>query len=230
MKSMRRLVFFVSLLCIGGWCASASLAAPLAPSADPVTSFITVADSVARTQGDEGLAAFVADNAVLVGASVAKLVDVAFQLAQGGDAVAAAENVAFAKKIAGAHEAHGGTAVARGIVEAYEKWTPAQRKSRARAMALEEEAAAARKAGDLTKAVALLDQARAIYEKISDAHSVAVNWGTRGLTNFSTGVWDVVIQDYEKALAARRAVEDRILEGRTLNGLGSAYQQRGDYP
>jgi tetratricopeptide (TPR) repeat protein len=229
-KSMRRLVFVVSLLCMGGWCASVARAASLAPSADPVTNFITVADSVARTQGDEGLAAFVADNAALVGASVAKLVDVAYQVAQGGDAAAAAENVAFAKKVAAAHEARGGSKVARGIVDTYEKWTPAQRKSRARAMALEEEAAAARKAGDISKAVSLLDQARAIYQKIGDAHSVAVNWGTRAVANSSTGDWSLVLADYEKALPARRAVEDRILEGRTLNGFGSAYQQLGDYP
>ena len=215
--------------------AVAALCAPvyagaLAPSADPITSFITVADSVARTEGDAGLSAFVSDNAILVGASVAKLVDVAFQAAQSGNTAAAAENIAFAKKIAAAHEAHGGTAVARGLIATYEKWTPAQRKSRARAMALEEQAAAARKAGDVPRAVSLLDQARPLYEKIGDAHSVAVIWGTRGLTHSVAGEWNEVLADYEKALPARRAVEDRILEGRTLNGIGSAYQQLGDFP
>ncbi|MCI0451906.1 MAG: CHAT domain-containing protein [Candidatus Latescibacteria bacterium] len=229
-KSKGRLVCFVFLLCIGGRYASVAHAAPLAPSADPVSNFITVADSVARTQGDEALAAFVADNAPLVGASVAQLLDVAFQVAQGGDAAAAAENVAFAKKIATMHEARGGTSVARGLVATYEKWTPSQRKNRARAIALEQEAAAARKAGDIPEAVSLLDQARAVYEKIGDAHAVALVWGTRAVANSGTGDWSLVLADYEKALPARRAVEDRILEGRTLNGFGSAYQQLGDYP
>jgi len=40
---------------------------------------------------------------------------------------------------------------------------------------------------------------------------------------------DAVLASYEKALAARRAIEDRILEGRTLNGLGSANFQKGRY-
>ena len=78
-------------------------AAVLAPSVDPVATFITVADSMARAQGDAGLSAFVADNAILVGASVATLLDVAFQVSQGGDNAAADENVAFAKKVAAAH-------------------------------------------------------------------------------------------------------------------------------
>lgn len=226
---MRRLGVFVCVLVVAALSKTPARAAVLAPSADPVTSFITVADSIARTEGDAGLSTFVSDNAILVGASVAKLVDVAFQVAQGGDAKAAAENIAFAKKIAAAHEAHGGTVVARGLIATYEKWTPAQRKSRVSAMALEEEATTARNAGDVAKAVASLDQARALYEKIRDAHSVALNWGTRGLTQFGKGDWDVVIADYDKALAARRAVEDRILEGRTLNGLGTAYQKKGEY-
>lgn len=226
---MRLPAYLVAILCIGGLRTPTSGAA-LPPSADPVTSFITVADSVARTAGDEGLAGFVADNAVLVGASVAKLIDIAFQVAQGGDAAGAAENVALAKKIAAAHEARGGSAVARGLVDTYETWTPAQRKSRARAIALEQESVAARKAGDVPKAVSLLDQARGLYEKIGDAHSVAVNWGTRGLVHANADDWSAGLADYEKALPARRAVEDRILEGRTLNGLGSAYQQIGDLP
>ncbi len=224
-NTMRRLV--ISLLVLVAALHAPARAAVLAPSADPITAFIAAADTLA---GDDAqLASFVSDNSVLVGASVAKLVDVAFQVAQAGDAAGAAGNVALAKKIVAAHEAQGGTKVAGGLVAAYEKWTKSQRASRASAMKLEEESVAARNAGDLAKAVALLDQARAVYEKIGDAHAIAVNWGTRGLTNFSGGDWDVVIGDYEKALAARRAVEDRILEGRTLNGLGSAYQKKGAY-
>ncbi len=189
-----------------------------------------MADSLARTQGDAGLEAFVADNSLLVGASVAQLLDVAFQLSQSKDTAAAAkENVAFARKIAAAHEARGGSKVARGLCDRYDKWTAAQRASKAKAIALEAESVAARKANDIPTAVARLEEARALYEKIRDEHSIAVNWGTMGVTHFAIADWDNVVKDYDAALVARRAVEDRILEGRTLNGLGSAYQQRGEY-
>ncbi len=225
MNTMRRVFISCVLLTL----ASMARADVLAPSADPVTSFITVADSLARSPGDAGLDVFVGDNASLVGASVSRLLDAAFLAAQSGDAAGAGENVALAKRVVAAHEAHGGSDVARGLVTTYETWTASQRKSRARAMALEEESAAARKANDIPKAISLLDEARGMYEKIGDAHSVAVNWGTMGVTHFAVQDWDAVTKDYERALTARRAVEDRILEGRTLNGLGSVHLQRGDY-
>jgi len=60
--------------------ADAASSAVLAPSADPVSAFITMADSVSRTEGDAGLSTFVTDNSILVGAAVAKLLDVAFQV------------------------------------------------------------------------------------------------------------------------------------------------------
>ncbi len=202
--------------------------AALAPSADPVTSFIAVADSLHRVGDDAGLSTFVKDNSMLVGASVAKLLDDATRAA-GAGAAGEEENTALAGAIVRAHEAAGGTRVARSLVDACARWTPVQRARRAKAVTLEEESSAARKSGDVARAVELLAQARAIYEKIGDRHSVAVNWGTTGVAHWSAGDFDVVIADYEQALAARRAVEDHILEGRTLNGLGSAYQQKGDW-
>jgi CHAT domain-containing protein/predicted negative regulator of RcsB-dependent stress response len=226
---MRRPGHFFFALFVGASFAAPVSAAVLAPSVDPVATFIAVADSVSRTRGDAGLSIFVSDNSTLVGACVAKLLDVAFLAAQGGDEAAAKENVAFAKKIAAAHEASGGTAVAGGLIKTYEKWNAAARSTRARAMALEEQSAAARKANDFPGAVKLVDQARSLYEKIGDAHSIAVNWGTRGLTHFTASDWDAALADYQKALTARRAVEDRILEGRTLNGLGSVHQQKAEY-
>jgi CHAT domain-containing protein/Tfp pilus assembly protein PilF len=192
--------------------------APLVPSADPVASFIAAADSA----DDAALSRLVKDNPDLVGASVAKLVDVAF--ATEGK-TAAKENIALAKRVALA----GGNSAAKQNVDAYTRWTNSQRTQRANAIALESQSNDARKAGDTDKAIKLLTNARAIYEKIGDKHSVAVNLGTTGLTRWSTGNWDVVIADYDKALAARRAVEDRILEGRTLNALGSAWQQKGEW-
>ena len=202
-------------------------AASLAPSADPVTSFIVAADSVSRA-GDDALATFIRDNEALVGASVASLLDAAF-LAAADQPDAAKENVDLARRVAVLHEKSGGSAAPRELVDAYAAWTPAQRKSRARALDLEAQAAETRKAGDVDKALSQLAEARAIYEKIGDRHAVALNWGTTGLTRWGSGDWVAVTADYEKALAARRAVEDRILEGRTLNGLGSTHQQMGDY-
>jgi CHAT domain-containing protein/lipopolysaccharide biosynthesis regulator YciM len=204
-------------------------AATLPPSADPVASFIAVADSVARTEGDAGLSTFVRDNSLLVGAAVANLLDGAFQVAEQGNAAGEKENIVFAMRVATAYESVGGTRVPRSLVDTYERWTPAKRKTRAQAIKLEEEAAAARKAGDVPKAVSLFDEARKLYERIGDRHSVAVNWGSMGVAHFAIADWDAVIADYEKALVARRAVEDRILEGRTLNGLGSAHFQKGQY-
>ena len=214
------------LLALLGPAGSASSAA-LAPSADPVSAFVTVSDSLFRTEGDAGLSAFVKDNDILAGAAVAKLLDAAF-LVSTDNAAGAKENVDLAKRIAQAHASAGGSKVALSLVDTYVRWTPAQRSQRAKALKLEEEAIAARKAGDIEKALGLLAQARGIYEKIGDKRSVAVNWGTQGQTRFNTSEWDVVIADYDQALTARRGVEDRILEGRTLNGLGSAYQQKGD--
>lgn len=206
------------------WHGVGAHSAPLAPSADPVAAFVTAADSVYRAGGDAALSQLVKDNPDLVPAAVAKLLDAVFQ---SNDKAAAKENVDFAQRVAVAHQSAGGSAVASQLVDTYTRWTSAQRTQRAKAIALENDSNAARKADDIDKAVKLLGDARAIYEKIGDKHSVAVNWGTTGLTHWSTGNWDVVIADYEKALTARRAVEDRILEGRTLNGLGTAWQQKG---
>lgn len=225
------LVLLFGFPLIGG----SALSATLPPSADPVTAFIAAADSVYQAGGEPALSTFINDNSLLAGASVAKLLDVAFATAQSteGDpkARASAEknNVDFARKIALAHQSAGGTAVARQLVDTYSRWTNAQRAQRAQAIAMEAESATARKAGDVDKAVKLLTDARAVYEKIGDRHSVAVNWGTMGVTHWNTGDWNVVIADYEQALAARRAVEDHILEGKTLNGLGTAWQQKGEW-
>src|SRR4029079_18076314 len=122
-----------------------------------------------------------------------------------------------------------GSKAAQQLVDVSTRWTKAQRAQRANAVALESQSVEARKAGDTDKAIKLLSDARAIYEKIGDTHSVAVNLGTVGLTRFATGKWDEVIADYDKALLARRAVEERILEGRTLNGLGTAWQQKAEW-
>ena len=55
---------------------------------------------------------------------------------------------------------------------------------------------------------------------------MAINRGTQGVAHWYAGDWPAVEAAYERALEARRAIEDRILEGRTLNGLGSAHFQQ----
>jgi len=192
------------------WHGVGAHSATLAPSADPVAAFASAADSVYRAGGDSALSQLVKDNPDLVGASVAKLLEA---------------DAALAKRVA----ALSGSKAAQQLVDVSTRWTKAQRAQRANAVALESQSVEARKAGDTDKAIKLLSDARAIYEKIGDTHSVAVNLGTVGLTRFATGKWDEVIADYEKALVARRAVEDRILEGRTLNGLGTAWQQKAEW-
>jgi CHAT domain-containing protein/Tfp pilus assembly protein PilF len=223
---MLRAILVAVCLSVGALPRAAS-AAPLAPSADPVAAFLAVADSLSGT-GDAGLGAFVKENSVLAGASVASLLDAAFLSGRDGDTADEKARVELAARIASLHEANGGTSAPRLLVESYRKWTPAQRATRQRAIDLEAESGAARKAGELDRAVSLLDQARALYEKIGDRHSVAVNWGSLGVAHWGTGDYDLVLADYEKALEARRAVEDRILEGRTLNGLGSTYLEKGE--
>jgi len=205
---------------------NAARSAPLPPSADPVAAFIAAADSAYRAGGDPALTPLVHDNALLVGAGVAKLIDLALQT---DDKAAAKETIGLAKRIALLHRKDGGSAVATQLIDTCTRWSSTQRTQRASAVALESQSNDARKAGDVDKAIKLLTDARAMYEKIGDKHSVAVNWGTMGVTHWTTGKWDVVIADYEQALTARRAVEDRLLEGKTLNSLGTAWMQKGEW-
>jgi len=53
--------------------------------------------------------------------------------------------------------------------------------------------------------------------------------GEPGCRELVPGDMNAVREDYEKALAARQAIEDRILEGKTLNGLGSVHWRLGEY-
>ncbi len=56
-----------------------------------------------------------------------------------------------------------------------------------------------------------------------------MTWGSLGVVDWYRGDNDAVVENYTKALAERRAIEDRILEGKTLNGLGSINFRKGDY-
>jgi CHAT domain-containing protein/Tfp pilus assembly protein PilF len=196
--------------------------------ADPVTEFIITADSLSRV-GEEQLVQYIVDNPILVGAAVGQLLDVAFEIGQGGDRAAEEENVAFAERVALVHEGKSGYGIPLNLVRTYRSWTGEQRASRLRAKGLESEATAARDAGDIETAVAKLHEALDIYESIEDRRSVAVIWGSLGVAHWYGGDFAAVMDAYEHALEARRAIEDRILEGKTLNGLGSANFMTGNF-
>lgn len=198
-------------------------------STDPVTAFIVTADSLATSGGDELLSPYVSEHAILVGAAVGTLLDVALQVGEAGDEAAEKENIDFAERLAKIYQTQAGSGAPLELVRIYKNWKPAQRALRAEAVEMEAKAAAARGAGELDKAVELYLEAQALYRKIDDRRSLAVNWGSLGVTHWYRGDWDAVEESYREALAARRAIEDRVLEGKTLNGLGSKHYQTGQY-
>jgi len=203
---------------------SAALAA-----ADPVTNFIVRADSIAQLGDEDALRRFVAENVVVTGAAVGQLLDAAIEAGEGGDAQGESDNIAFAERLALLYEKAAGSRAPYDVVSRYRSWKADDRDARRKAKTAEKRSAEAKSAGDLDGAVALLEEARAVYEAIGDKRSEAVVWGSLGVAHWARGDTDAVIASYEKALTARRAIEDRILEGRTLNGLGSANYQKGRY-
>jgi CHAT domain-containing protein/Flp pilus assembly protein TadD len=217
---------FISLSFILGL--ACQVTAPADAAADPVDSFIATADSLARTGGDEAFASYVAENELLVGASVALLLDVAFDVGEAGDKAGESENVDFCERVARVLVSQEGSDVPLQLVITYRGWNADQRGIRARAKSLHDEGNANAGAGQPDTAVSQLKQAMVLFEQIDDRHSVAVVWGSLGVADWYRGDLDAAAADYEHALTARRAVEDRILEGKTLNGLGSVNLRLGD--
>jgi CHAT domain-containing protein/tetratricopeptide (TPR) repeat protein len=197
-----------------------------AAAADPVMTFIINADSLSRA-GTGELEKYIADNPALVGAAVAQLLDVGFEVGEAGDTAAENENVDFAARVAEIYLASGGTGVSRQLVDTYRAWGKTARLTRAEAKALQNQADEARNS-EPDLAIDLYTQAIEKYEQINDLHSIAVVWGGLGVAYWHKGDFETVEQHYAVALEARIAVEDRILEGRTLNGLGSANLRQGD--
>ena len=76
--------------------------------ADPVTEFIITADSLSRV-GEDQFAVYIAERSILVGASVGELLDVAFEIGEGGDLDAEEENIAFTERVALEHERGSGS-------------------------------------------------------------------------------------------------------------------------
>ncbi|MEJ2719661.1 MAG: tetratricopeptide repeat protein, partial [bacterium] len=205
------------------------ISASASAEVDPVTTFIIEADSIARVGGDEALGGYVGEHSIMVGAAVGQLLDVGFEVGQGGDTAAEEENVAFAERVARLLEQTGGSGVPSELVRVYKSWTPEQRAKRAEIKALEAEAFDARNTGEFDKAVEMFRRVIDMCKDIDDRRTIAVTWGSLGVVNGYRGDMDAVEESYTKALEARRAIEDRILEGKTLNGLGSVSFQRGDY-
>lgn len=196
---------------------------------DPVARFIAVADSLAKTGDSSSLVSFVGAHSIMCGAAVGTLLDEAIKAGDGGDRTAERERFSTAERIAGMYREATGSRAPLELVKTYRTWTPQQRAVRAKAKGLEEEAAQSRKAGDLDKAVRLLDEARGLYAKIDDRRSTAVVWGSLGVAHWYRNDWDAVRTSYENALTQRRAIDDHILEGKTLNGLGTLNFQTGNY-
>jgi CHAT domain-containing protein len=188
---------------------------------DPVETFIIAADSVAQTGDQAAFARYVRDRSAIVGASVHQLIDVAIIVGDDGQKEAEEENIDFAERLALIYQRQTGSDVLVSIIKTYRGWTPQQRAERRKAKGLEEEATAARGESEFEEAARLLESAKAIYLSIGDAYSEAIVWGSLGVVYWYSGNFDAVIENYNAALAARRAIENRILEGRTLNGLGT---------
>ena len=210
------------------WTISLAFAVFVRPAAaDPVFEFIVEADSLAKTD-EAAFASFVADQGVLVGAAVGQLLDIAFEI-EAQDVAAATENVDFAARLAALHEQAGGSSGPGELVATHRAWTEAQKERKRQAQALEAEAASARQAGESERDIELLGRAAAIYAEIVDERALAVNAGTRGVAHWYRGDWDAVEEAYQEALRRRRAIDDAILEGRTLNGLGSVRFQQNQF-
>jgi CHAT domain-containing protein/Tfp pilus assembly protein PilF len=197
----------------------------------PVASFISEADSIGRTTGAGAEDAFetcVSEHLPILGAAVGQLVEQALETADAGQPEAAEAAFSLAGRLADIDLRHTGSSVPADIVNTSSSWSKHQLALRREARDLEQQAVAARTAGDIDGAIALLGRAMKIYQSIGDKRSIAILWGTLGVTYWAKGDFEDVAVQYEKALAARRAIEDRILEGRTLNGLGSANYQLGN--
>jgi CHAT domain-containing protein len=191
-------------------------------AADPVVDFITESDSIAQSGDELGLRSYVAEHEILLGAVVGQLVEVALYY-RADEPTAAEENVAFAERLVGLVD----SPAANAAIEDYRRWSPADLQRRAAGKAVESEAKLARAAGELGRAVAMLDSARTVFESMGDRRSVATIWGQLAITHWYQSDWSAARLDYERALAARRVIGDAILEGKALNGLGSVHTKLG---
>lgn len=189
---------------------------------DPVMDFIIAADSIYKAGGEEALAGYVNSNVVLAGAAVHQLIDIAIIVGDQGNTADEKDNMEFAGLVARIYRDGGGDPAPLELTGVYMAWTTEQRKARAKAKILEEQAAEARGAREFEKAAGMFAQALDIYREIGDSYSEAIVYGSYGVLYWYAGDFDSVFKYYGQALEARRSIDNAILEGRTLNGLGSA--------
>lgn len=209
--------------------AAASLAPLPAKAQDPVDDFIIAADSISRRGDEEAFARFVGENALLAGAVIYRLLDVAIIIGHEGRTAERDDNFDFAERVARLHAERGASRAPLDLLGVYRGWTGDQLALRAKGNSLEKQATEARGAGDYAAAERLLLEAGEIYRSIGDLYSDAVVWGSLGVAAWYAQDWDAVRRYYEQALVARRAIDDHILEGRTLNGLGSLAYMTGRF-
>ncbi len=205
-------------------------------AADPVQVFIDGADSIAAASDDDAFAAYVAGNSILAGAAVGVVLSEAIELGDSGDPDGEKQRMLLAERVGRLYNEKTGSNVLVDLVTTYRNWTPEQRELRRQARAKEEEATAlrdqARRTGateTFMQAVGLLNEARRIYAEIGDDCSIAIVWGSLGVVYYYVDDTDAQEESYLSALEARRKIEDRILEGKTLNGLGTVNFVRERY-
>jgi len=208
----------------------------LALAFEPVQVFVAKADSIAGTHGDEALANYIAENTVLVGNAVGMLLDDAINDGDTGNKDGERERMGLAERISRHYYEQSGSSVLLDLVTTYKSWTPDQRTRRSEAKAFDAQATTIRNQGIQTgeaakfsEAAGLFNQARSIYEDIGDARSVAVSWGSLGVVHYYARDFVAAETDYQHALEARRGIEDRLLEGNTLNALGTTNFQLERY-
>jgi CHAT domain-containing protein/tetratricopeptide (TPR) repeat protein len=199
-----------------------SLAAGSAAGAEePVSGFISTADSLSRAEDDAALARHIEQHPLLVGAAVADLLD---RAARAPGSFAGAPGLA--RRIARYYADAGGSLTCLSLVETFASWSPEDRARREDARVQHDRADSLR-ASQPARALELYHQIIPVYESLGDEHAIALAWGGIGVAQWYLGDLGQVQEAYERALAARRAVEDHILEGKTLNGLGSVSLQTG---
>jgi len=227
-RSLKGRVYVVLSLLLAG-----ALIYPWGARANPdlLYDVIIRADSLDRADGDDALGAYVGEQSILIGAVVALLIEDAIFVGDDGDAAAEKENLDFAEKVVRHHLEQSGSDIPKQLLKTSRGWGANERSIRREARAVEEQAVQLRNTREpeaLNSAIELYTKARGMYEQIDDRHSIAVNWGSLGVAYWYLGDMDGARTQYEQALVARRLVEDRILEGKTLNSLGSVNLNLGN--
>ena len=195
---------------------------------NPVETFVLAADSVRNHAGDNGLRSWLGTQPDLAGAAVAQLIDAGVTAGDAGNREAEEDNLSLAAALAEADAAANPNSALGALISEYEGWNEAARADRASARSSEDAAwgnVVAQPAQSWTSFLA----ADSVYARIGDSASQARIWGRMGVAKWYLGDAAGVEAAYTEALRRRRAVQNRILEGATLNGLGSTcYLMKGD--